>query len=268
VLEEYAMRQLCSRYQIPFQFFQRLPVSFRNLCLNHFIQNVPKSRSYLRIIRDNRIRGILSEKYAPFDDHQLFEVVSDVFGSKEIEVQWSALTPTTTYCRILFPKVIGEDEIKVGDVVRLGLNISNSEVGARAVRIEALIYRLVCQNGLIAGKRDSTVYLRHIGHPDRIRSHVKGMIEDASTKSRNLLDRFKQSVRIAVDKPEEIIEKLITRENFNKEDGKLIFSNYLKEAENNMFAMVNSITHTAQLYSESAPDKRYAMERAASTLLQ
>ena len=40
-------------------------------------------------------------------------------------------------------------EVAVGDAVQAGFVISNSEVGLGSVKIEPLIYRLVCKNGLV-----------------------------------------------------------------------------------------------------------------------
>lgn len=52
----------------------------------------------------------------------------------------------------LYLKVINKAiraEVKPGDVVQAGFVVSNSEVGLGSLRVEPLVYRLVCSNGLI-----------------------------------------------------------------------------------------------------------------------
>src|SRR5690606_16795201 len=47
-----------------------------------------------------------------------------------------------------------------GDTVQYGLVISNSDVGAGSVRVEPLVYRLVCKNGLIS---NTAIKRFHVG---------------------------------------------------------------------------------------------------------
>jgi hypothetical protein len=42
-------------------------------------------------------------------------------------------------------------EVKVGDTIQAGIVISNSEIGAGALRLEEMTYRLACLNGAIHG---------------------------------------------------------------------------------------------------------------------
>lgn len=69
------------------------------------------------------------------------------------------ITEKKLYLKCLFPKI--EREVSVGDPVQAGLMISNSEVGLGSVKVEPMIYRLVCENGLIAPDGGMTKY--HLG---------------------------------------------------------------------------------------------------------
>ena len=86
-LQDHALQQLCGRYQIPYPFFQRMPTGLQNLTMNHFVQNQEKSRSCLRVINGNEVRAILSERFAPLDDLDLFRIVRDVFEGEGVEVR-------------------------------------------------------------------------------------------------------------------------------------------------------------------------------------
>ena len=51
-------------------------------------------------------------------------------------------------------------EVAKGDVVQAGIVISNSEIGAGSVRIEPMLFRLVCLNGMISA---SSMRKYHVG---------------------------------------------------------------------------------------------------------
>ena len=57
------------------------------------------------------------------------------------------VTPTHFYIKVVNRKL--KAEVKVGDVVQAGFVVSNSEVGLGSFRIEPLVFRLMCKNGLI-----------------------------------------------------------------------------------------------------------------------
>lgn len=53
----------------------------------------------------------------------------------------------------LYLKVINKSmkaEITEGDIVQAGFVVSNSEIGLGALKVEPLVYRLVCKNGMIS----------------------------------------------------------------------------------------------------------------------
>lgn len=103
-----------------------------------------------RMIRTygNNVRAMLSSSYRRLDSYDMCQAVLPVLLEKQFEVVSSEITDTRLYIKALTPKV--QTEIKKGDVVQYGLVISNSDVGAGSVRVEPLVYRLVCQNGLIS----------------------------------------------------------------------------------------------------------------------
>jgi len=60
------------------------------------------------------------------------------------------VTDRRMYLKAQFPRITAD--VKRGDAVTAGIIISNSEVGAGSLRIEALIFRLICLNGMISGE--------------------------------------------------------------------------------------------------------------------
>lgn len=107
----------------------------------------------------------------------------------------------------------------------------------------------------------------HIGNPDRIKSHIAGMIEDTKNRGDEFLTKFKDSVHRTIEKPVDFIEEISKKEKLSNEDTKSIIDAYLQEAENNLFSVINGFTHAAQKFTTSNPDKRYEFERIAGNLL-
>jgi hypothetical protein len=95
----------------------------------------------------NEVRALLSSSYRRLDSHDLCDNVLPLIADERMDVVSSELTDTRLYIKALTPKL--KSEIKPGDSVQYGLLISNSDVGAGSCRVEPLIYRLVCKNGLI-----------------------------------------------------------------------------------------------------------------------
>jgi hypothetical protein len=76
-----------------------------------------------------------------------------------LEVESCELTEKRLYIKA-FSKRLTAD-VKQGDPVQYGISISTSDVGAGSLRIEPMLFRLVCTNGLIMA--DSSLKKFHIG---------------------------------------------------------------------------------------------------------
>lgn len=103
-----------------------------------------------RMIRtcDGKARAMLSSSYRRLDGFDLCNEILPIMVDKGMEVVSSEITEKRLYIKALSPKITAE--VKKGDVVQYGLMISNSDVGSGSVRVEPLIYRLVCLNGMIS----------------------------------------------------------------------------------------------------------------------
>ena len=69
------------------------------------------------------------------------------------------VTESHLYLKVVNKKL--KAEVGIGDVVQAGFVVSNSEVGLGSLKVEPLIYRLVCKNGLIV--KDFAQKKYHVG---------------------------------------------------------------------------------------------------------
>ena len=122
---------------------------------------------------DGSARAFVSERYRPLDNFDLADKVLPILADAQVQIESSAITDTRMYIKAVSPYVVAE--VKKGDIVQAGIVISNSEVGAGALRIEPLVYRLVCLNGMI-----TSIALRktHLGGRQGVEDAVFEVLSD------------------------------------------------------------------------------------------
>lgn len=154
-VNDYAHGQIAGHLKIPKVYYDRLRGSHPDLLdanVTSLLHREP-SRQMLRTI-DGRARAFLSDRYRRLDNYDLFCAVVPTLteilgGAPDAHVESVGLTDTKLWLTVVLP--FWTEEIKVGDPVRLGLRISNSEVGAGKASVETILYRLICKNGMVTG---------------------------------------------------------------------------------------------------------------------
>lgn len=129
-----------------------------------------------RLVRtlDGQARAVLSDKYKRLDNYEFLMTVLPVLmeGSKTdghaIEVQSTEITERRMYVQLTFAGLETEFTAtkggrQVGEVVRAGIIMRNSEVGYGCREIQFLAYTLACTNGMVLPREIGTFATRHIG---------------------------------------------------------------------------------------------------------
>lgn len=98
---------------------------------------------------DGRLRAFLSDRYRRLDNLELIDHVLPVISQmKGCEVVSADITETHLYLKVINKTM--KTEIVPGDIVQAGFVVSNSEIGLGALKVEPLVYRLICKNGMIS----------------------------------------------------------------------------------------------------------------------
>jgi len=156
----YAHGQIASWANIPKKYYdlmaQKAPAL---LCenVNHWLRQQSQPRM-LRTL-DGNVRAFLSHRFRPLDNWDVATTALPVLARPGMEILSAEVTDSHLYIKATTPRVALE--IKKGDVVQAGIVLSNSEIGAGAVKVEPMLYRLVCLNGAIAPEAGMRRY--HIG---------------------------------------------------------------------------------------------------------
>lgn len=156
-----AHQQIASRLQIPFRYYQKMQNELPALLdenVNSWFTSTPERRM-VRVM-DGRIRAFLSDRYRRLDNLELCSAVLPVIQEmKGAEIASCEVTEAHMYLKVINKKL--KAEVSVGDVVQAGFVISNSEIGLGSLKVEPLIFRLVCRNGLIVKDYKQKKY--HVG---------------------------------------------------------------------------------------------------------
>lgn len=199
-LSENAHRQIAARLNIPWAYYSAMYDQSPELLdrnVNHWLQSKPEKRMIRTL--DRSVRAFLSDRYRRLDNYDLAESVLPILAKmRNTEVISCDLSPEKMYI-----KVINKDlqrEVLPGDVVQCGIVISNSEVGLGSLRVEPLVFRLVCTNGLIA--RDFSQRRYHVGRAAQNDVDVYELYSDETLQAddKAFFLKVQDTVRAAVDK--------------------------------------------------------------------
>jgi hypothetical protein len=156
----HAHQQIASRLDIPMRYYERMQSQAPELLannVNHWFKEKPERRMVRTL--DGQARAFLSNRYRPLDNMDLAEIVLPKLTSMDCAIQSCEITPTRMYIKATTERITGE--VQKGDIVQAGICVSNSEIGSGSLKVEPLIFRLACLNGMIAADRSMKKY--HVG---------------------------------------------------------------------------------------------------------
>jgi len=166
-LTDYTQGQIATDLGIPRKYFDRMKVNAPGLFetnVRHWMMNEPKARMIRGLTNPSGNmtgRGWMSDRFRRLDHIEIARTLLPEFDNLGTEVQFhqAAVTEQRLYIRALFP-ALERDVKEVGDTVRWGVEIKNSEIGAGSLTISGFMLVLICKNGMTTTK---ALNARHVG---------------------------------------------------------------------------------------------------------
>lgn len=283
-----ALKQLLEKVRYPRQLLERLPNKYHWMNVNHLILHEEEEKmALLRLVGGGtEARAILGSRYTPLDDLELLSVAADFIHGAT--VRWEAFTETTSHLTVTWP---AEKETERQAGLERGLHIANSEVGLRAVTIEAVAWRRVCNNilpalgmggdesFLVQGSRlysrgdggDHAVKAKagdvksswrfiHTGDSTRLRDFVRDAVADTKRQYDGLLAAWKAGLAKAVDDPIGAIQEMAETRGHTAEELKAALDAWA-DTKPHFGATVTGIANAFTLGAQQVedPDRRYFM---------
>lgn len=271
--------QLSEKLQIPKKYYDRMKTEAPGLLAANVNQWLGQSKDR-RMVRTvgTTARALLSDRYRPLDNDMILESVLTVLSKQQsLTVLSSEITERRLYLQVVSPRLQGD--VKVGDTVQAGLTISNSEVGLGSVRIEPLLYRLVCMNGCIM---PTAMKRNHVGkqavesdgyefyRPETMIADNRAFLMKIEDTVKNAFDTlaFSESLKKLTitagnkieGKPlQDVIEDVTARFDFSKSESESILQNLINGADLSQWGLANAVTamaNTVQDYDRAVDFER------------
>ncbi len=143
LLEEHARSQLWRLLDLQPATMRRLDPS---LALEGTRRALPAylRRLRLRIANEERVRAVLPLEEHRIEDSALLRLLNPVFLRHEGHILRFEVDDAFFALRVDFPD--STEELRVGDVVRRGVELRNSEIGTEPTRLADVVCRIICSN--------------------------------------------------------------------------------------------------------------------------
>lgn len=262
-----AHQQIAEHLRIPKPYYDRMQKEHPDL-LDQNVNTLFQRTDARRMVRtlDGGNRAFLSDRFRTLDNFDLLESVMPVISDLRLEYESTELTPQRMYLKVFSQTLMAD--IKVGDTVRAGLVISNSEVGLGALSISPMTERLVCMNGAI-----STDYAQRKYHVSRLDSNGEGEAREyfrSETRQADdraywmkvidtlravfseeiffqIVNRMRETTERKLDgKLTKIIEVTQNHFNLSEAQGDSILMHLIQGGDLTQWGLANAITRTAQ----------------------
>ena len=253
-LQPHARRLLAQKLRIPDSYLGRCPHELAAANVNHFLREKGSQPLMIRY-EGGQIRAILSDRYKAVDHpeltHQLLDVVPE---STPVRYELSA----TMMVVQLLPAE--SQHASNGFDLFGGITVTNSETGFAVVGLKAMIFRVICLNGLVLGGGDSVVRRRHTREASATLNEFQQRAREAWSDAGDTPDRFRAMRRIRVPEPQEALKRLQERHQLRPEMAKEVNTAFEVEPGNDMFAIINSFTRAGNSPRLPLEDRAHLQE--------
>ena len=284
-LSPWATAQACHRLGIPVPYFKRCPAPLQDAQFNHWAWRQGEepdeeegsakpggdepdgSRPWLLRCKGQTVRAVLSDRYAPLDNAELLAYLVPLAQERRFEVRGLSLTPESLHLRLVDPRLARE--VLPDDRLMVGLHVANSEVGTRSVTVDALVWRLVCLNGMIRLVRGKSLLRRRHVSWDRPRfaDALGSAVSEALTAGAGLIDRLSAATREPVPDVAGVVRAIARQAALTQAVQERVLqalSATPPPQQERVYGLVQALTFTAQ---SLPPDARYDLEVTAGRLL-
>lgn len=286
-VSDIAHQQIANRLNIPYRYYQKMQSKSPTLLdanVNTWLKRNPERRM-IRVL-DGQVRAFLSDRYRRLDNLELCAAVLPVIKEmKGANIESCEVTPTRMYLKAVNKKL--KAEVTVGDVVQAGLVISNSEVGLGSMRVEPLIFRVVCKNGLIC--KDAAQKKYHVGRQVNVSEDtayelyseetleqddkaffmkVQDVVRSAVDETRFMLtvEKLRETKKVPIGKdPVKAVEVLADKFQLMVNERGDVLRQLFMGDDNSRYGLMNAVTSASKL--AKTYDRATELERIGGEIL-
>lgn len=287
-ITRHAHTQIAETIKVPFRTYDRLLGQYPDLLANlaNGLLTREPSKRLVRLLNGN-VRAFLSDRYRPRDNWDLLEHLLPVFGGfPGVQFKECSLTDTRMYVKTFLPGWEIPVTPKVGDVIRGGAIISNSEVGSGSLYIYPYTDRLSCLNGAVhtdfgqrrihVGKRiesneeayelysDETLKLDDQAFFAKCADTLRACLNESVFESIAAQMRELSEIRIG-GSPVEAVRDITRAQSMTEDEGESFLRHIIEGGDLSAWGYVNGITATARDLDNA--DRRVELETLAGRMI-
>lgn len=275
---EFAFTQLLNRYKLDVKStkatIHQNPKAVYDL-VNEFLASDDKPILIRARVIQGRgvIRAILSENYVMLNNKDIVNSIATTLNETKLnpKIETSYIDDGRTHIRVTFDpytEAFGTDIHGTDDIIKSGVDIINSETGRSSFRLEPMVYRQVCSNGLKAwtgDKENENFNQRHIfiSNAELNKMVIDGIRGSINTATK-IADSFEETKKIIIPNPAKTIMLMCEDQNYSKKLTKQILKSYNEEPMKSRYGVVNAFTRGARGLSNQ---QRLEVEKFAGRLL-
>lgn len=174
------------------------------------------------------------------------------------------LSERSLHFKVLFHDLRRWDPSHTSDELKVGIVISNSEVGCRSVTIRPFVYRYACTNDMIF-KGDGELVQRHAHlNDDELNRRAAKAVGKCLEVGDELLDRVVDAHSEPVESPMEVIRRLAQRRKLSDKATQGVLDTFDTEPMGTRFGIMQAFTGYA---TKLQGDERVDMETIGGALL-
>lgn len=290
-IRPHAHDQIATHLDISRKLYDRLLVNHPDLLAGLVNGLFARERSIRRLrTLDGNVRAFLSDRYRPRDNWDLLSqavlpVLEEFAGS--VEVKKADLTDTRMYLKIVLPDFEMPVTPKVGDVIRGGVIVQNSEVGLGSLGIFPYTDRLICTNGMVHtdyGKRsrhvgrriegdenevwelyrDETIRLDDQAFFAKCADVLRGVLNESVFEA--IVKQMRELADIKIDgAPGKVVEIFAEKNRLRETERDSMLTKLIEAADLSAWGYVNALTETARDLDDA--DRQTDLERLAGDLV-
>ena len=290
---------LASRLEIPARYYDHMRREAPGL-LSYNVNTWARQEGEAGVSRmvrtlDGNARAVLSDRYRRLDNGDFLGAVLPAIQAAsvgDIEIQSTEITERRMYVQMTFANLETTFDVerggrKVGEVVRAGLVLKNSEVGSGCREIKFLLYTLACTNGLVVPKEIAGLSTRHTGirqgNGETFALSREAQEADAAAFALATRDAVRQMVsreyleevttamqaahqRKITGHPEQAVKVLGNTYRMTQDEQGGILRHLIEGGDLSHYGMVNAVTRAAQ--DATSYDRAVEMEEIGGVFLR
>lgn len=269
-LSEWSARQVCRLAGIPFGVFCKASETLSQDMFKEFTPGVkePQVKLAIKTFGPKRIlRGVLSVDYPDVRNSEVLGSLESINEPFDVEsASWMDVSsPIQLRTRVTFPnftRMVNNEELKIG------LDVTSSELGACPMQVNVLLYRTICANGAIAsyGRKPYFYYdyskALVIDVADVFSASMKRVVSDVDV----IMDRVRVATQstINMQRARVILMDAVKEGALNKGVVLKTLGQLEKDGVSNVWDFVNGLTAQARGFRDTL---RLKYEAAAGKLL-